>query len=180
MLRIVDITGPDINNGLGVRCTVWVAGCKHHCEGCHNAWTWKFDQGRDYTEKSEEILSQIREWLDKEYVKGLTLSGGDPLTQTPAALEELLELIKIVKEEYPDKDIWLYTGFTLKELEETKISIYKDILNYVDYVVEGRFILAKRDLSIAFRGSTNQRIMKKKETQSDDIKFSENFEEVDF
>ena len=81
MLRVLDITAPDINNGNGVRVTLWVSGCTHKCKGCHNSWTWNFNQGKNFEEDSDEILNKLSNWLSRDYVDGLTISGGDPLDQ---------------------------------------------------------------------------------------------------
>lgn len=146
-MRFWSISYPDLNNGLGCRATLWVAGCSHHCKGCHNKQTWSFKGGRLFTDKDKENLFNV---LDKEYIKGLTLSGGDPMDN----FEEILELVKEVKEKFPLKDIWLYTGYTLEEIRNNKSM--SEIIPYIDYLVDGRFEKDKRDLSLKFRGSTNQ------------------------
>ena len=89
MLRILDITAPDINNGNGVRVTLWVSGCTHKCKGCHNAWTWNYNQGKIFGKDSDEILNKLSNWLSRDYVDGLTISGGDPLDQDKNTLFEL-------------------------------------------------------------------------------------------
>lgn len=141
------ITYPDINNGLGCRVTLWVSGCTHHCKGCHNQCTWDFNSGKPFTEETKEKLINI---LKLPYIKGLTLSGGDPLD----SYCEVLRLTKFIKMVFPDKDIWLYTGYTMGEIQKNK----KEILEYVDYVVDGEFIEEKRDITLKFRGSTNQNL----------------------
>ena len=146
-MRFWSISYPDLNNGLGCRATLWVAGCSHHCKGCHNKQTWSFKSGRLFTDKDKENLFNV---LDKEYIKGLTLSGGDPMD----SFDEILELVKEVKEKFPLKDIWLYTGYTLEEIRNNKSM--SEIIPYIDYLVDGRFEKDKRDLSLKFRGSTNQ------------------------
>lgn len=151
-MRIHGITYPDINNGLGCRVTLWVSGCIHHCKGCHNKETWDFNSGRVFTKEDKETLFKL---LDKPYIKGLTLSGGDPL----CSYDDILSLVKEVKERYTDKDIWLYSGFTLDEIK----SNFKDILEYVDVIVDGVFIEELKDVSLKFRGSSNQNIWIKKE-----------------
>lgn len=150
-MNIRSITYPDICNGLGNRVTLWVSGCSHHCKGCHNKCTWGFETGRKFDNAEKERLFSI---LSLPYMKGLTLSGGDPIDN----YEGVLPLVKECKEKFPDKDIWLYTGYTLEQLSE----IGKDeILRYVDYVVDGEFVLEKRDITLAFRGSSNQNIWRK-------------------
>lgn len=160
MLRILDITAPDINNGNGLRVTLWVAGCKHHCKGCHNEWTWKFEQGRVYSDEKEKIKDELSKWLDKEYISGLTLSGGDPLCQDNDGLSELFDIIKWFREKYPQKTIWLYTGYTKEQIEKSDDYIKSQILNNVDVLVDGQYVKELRDIAhTPFRGSTNQRII---------------------
>ena len=118
MLRILDITAPDINNGNGIRVTLWVAGCNHQCKGCHNKLTWNFNQGKPFLENQDEILNKLSDWLSRDYVDGLTLSGGDPLCQDSNGLKEIQLLINWVRRNYPDKTIWLYTGYTKEEMLE--------------------------------------------------------------
>ena len=107
MLRILDITGPDINNGTGCRVTLWVAGCKHHCKGCHNQWTWNYNQGTIFKYNKRDIYLKLSALLDKDYIDGLTFSGGDPLCQDKECLIEILQIINWCKERYPAKNIWL-------------------------------------------------------------------------
>ena len=156
MLRILDITAPDINNGNGVRVTLWVSGCNHHCKGCHNAWTWKYDQGKDFIENSDEILNKLADWLKRDYVEGITFSGGDPLDQDSKALDSILDIIKWVRFNFPTKNIWLYTGYTYEELNKKQ----NEIVSNIDVLVDGPYIEEKRDIAhCPFRGSTNQRII---------------------
>ena len=157
MLRILDITAPDINNGNGIRVTLWVAGCKHHCKGCHNQWTWNFNQGKRFDENSDECLNKLSDWLSRDYVEGLTLSGGDPLCQDIAGLLQLKKLINWVRFNFPTKNIWLYTGYIYEELND----LQSEIANMCDVIVDGPFIEEKKDFSCPFRGSSNQRILYK-------------------
>ena len=149
-MRIHNITYPDVNNGLGCRVTLWISGCIHHCKGCHNPETWDFNSGREFTDKEKNKLFEM---LSKPYIKGLTLSGGDPL----CSYDDILELVKEVKEKYPEKDIWIYSGFTLEHIRDK----FKDILPYIDVIVDGKYIEELRDISLPFRGSTNQNIWEK-------------------
>lgn len=151
-MNIVDITHPDVNNGLGCRITVWVSGCVHHCKGCHNPETWDFKYGRAFTDDDKKKIFEV---LDKPYIKGITFSGGDPL----CSYTDVLSLAKEIKEKYPGKDIWVYTGFSFEHVREHM----SEILDYVDYIVDGKFKIEERDVSLAFRGSKNQRIWKKEE-----------------
>lgn len=152
MMKISGISHPDVNNGLGFRITVWVSGCIHHCKGCHNPETWDFNNGRDFTEEDKK---KVFELLDKPYIKGVTFSGGDPL----CSYKDVLGFAREIKEKYPDKDIWVFTGFSFEHVREHM----SEILTYVDYIVDGRFVEEERDVSLAFRGSKNQRIWKKEE-----------------
>jgi len=155
MLRILDITAPDINNGNGIRVTLWVAGCTHKCKGCHNSWTWNYEQGKVLSKEFNNICDKLGEWLKKDYVEGLTISGGDPLDQSNESLYELNSLLRWVKLNYPKKNIWLYTGYVYEELNK----VQKEVLEYVDVLVDGPFIEEKKSYMCPFRGSTNQRII---------------------
>lgn len=152
-MNIENITYPDVNNGLGCRVTLWVSGCVHKCKGCHNYKTWDFNSGRMFGNDEKQKLFQI---LNLPYIKGLTLSGGDPL----CSYEDILLLVKEVKTKYPSKDIWLYTGYTKEEIYSLGM---KNILQYIDVLVDGRFNIDELDRGIAFRGSRNQVIWKKDE-----------------
>ena len=157
MLRILDITAPDINNGNGIRITLWVAGCTHKCKGCHNAWTCDYNQGIKFIENKDAILNKLSNWLQRDYVDGITFSGGDPLDQDPLSLSELMQLIKWVRRNYPNKTIWLYTGYEYEKLNKYQ----KEIADNCDVIVDGPFIEEKKTFDCPFRGSLNQRIIKK-------------------
>ena len=171
MLRILDITAPDINNGNGIRVTLWVSGCKHHCKGCHNQWTWDFNQGKPLTDDKfgREVSDKLADWLSRDYVEGLTISGGDPLCQDEDGLYELNEIILWVHQEM-QKNVWIYTGYVyedlMKEIENNpntdRSKALRAILNSVDVLVDGPFIEEKKDFSCPFRGSSNQRIINMK------------------
>jgi anaerobic ribonucleoside-triphosphate reductase activating protein len=150
-MNYISVTYPDVNNGEGCRVTLWVAGCTHHCKGCHNPQSWNFKSGKLFTDNIKEELFNV---LNKSYVKGLTLSGGDPLD----SFDDVFKLVKEVKEVFKDKDIWLFSGYTLEEIKEKG---FGDILNYIDVLVDGEFKEELKDLTLAFRGSSNQRILKK-------------------
>lgn len=170
MLRILNITAPDINNGNGVRVTLWVSGCKHHCKGCHNQWTWDFNQGKPLTDDNvnREISDKLIDWLSRDYIEGLTISGGDPLCQDDEGLWEIMEIIVWVHEEL-NKNVWIYTGYVYEDLlEEIKKNPNSErskalsaILHNVDVLVDGPYKEELRDIAhTPFRGSTNQRIIK--------------------
>ena len=138
-------------DGEGVRCSLYLSGCKFHCEGCYNQATWNFRYGSPYTKELEE---RIMADLSQSYVQGLTLLGGEPFLNTGVALP----LVKRIRAELPEKDIWSWTGYTWEELlqeDETKL----DLLRNIDILVDGRFKLSKKNLLLQFRGSSNQRII---------------------
>lgn len=152
-MKYVSITTSDVNNGLGCRVTLWVSGCTHHCKQCHNRKTWSFNSGRQYNEKVEEVLFNE---IDRPYIKGLTLSGGDPLDSP----DGVLELLKHFRDRFGDtKDVWVYTGYTYEYCKEH----FPEILELSDILVDGMYDCTKRDTSLAFRGSSNQRIIDLKE-----------------
>ena len=152
-MRVVNITYPDVNNGLGFRVTLWVAGCNHHCRGCHNPETWKYKQGKSLRSVRKDLFSK----LDKSYISGLTVSGGDPLAQSKASLIELYFLLKRIRKKFPNKNIWIYSGYTYEEILQDKFK--KLVLSQCDVLVDGPYKYALRDLSLPFRGSSNQRII---------------------
>lgn len=169
MIRILDITSPDINNGNGIRVTLWVSGCKHHCKGCHNQWTWDFNQGKSLRDDkvNKEISDKLIDWLSRDYVEGLTISGGDPLCQDDEGLWEIMEIISWVHEEF-NKNVWVYTGYVYEDLlDEIKKNPNSErskalnaILHNVDVLVDGPYKEELRDIAhCPFRGSTNQRIL---------------------
>ena len=149
----------DIANGTGVRVTLFVSGCTNRCEGCFQPQTWDFCYGRPFTADTEvEIFAE----LDKSYVDGLTLLGGEPFE--PKNQPTLTALLQRVKERYPNKTVWCFTGFRLGEELLTEGSYSRteytdEMLSYIDILVDGRFRLEEKDISLQFRGSRNQRII---------------------
>lgn len=162
-MNYADIKKIDTANGEGVRVSVFVSGCTHHCEGCFNKCAWDFNYGNKFT--SEEI-NKVLEYLNHDYIKGLSLLGGEPLE--PCNQEGLLPLVKKVKEKFPDKDIWCYTGFDFEKDVVGRMSkenpTSNELIKYFDVVVDGKFELEKKDLKLRFRGSSNQRIINVPET----------------
>lgn len=148
----------DIANGDGVRVTLWCAGCSIHCHGCQNPDTWDFNAGAPLT---GEVVDKIITELQKPYVRGLTFSGGNPLE--PANEVDVLDLIRRVRQFAPTKDIWLYTGREL-DISDFQSGQYKTIITLCDYIVDGPYIESQRDITLAFRGSDNQRIIDVKKT----------------
>ena len=145
----------DIANGPGVRVSLFVSGCRNHCEGCFNPETWDFDYGEPFTQKTER---EIIEALRPSWIQGLSILGGEPTEEENAAV--LIPFLKRVRAVLPDKDIWLYSGYTYEALRD------KEILTLVDVLVDGPFLLEQKDAGLAFRGSRNQRIIDLREKES--------------
>ena len=141
-----------VSNGLGVRTVLWVSGCDVHCKSCHNQSTWDFNSGIPFT---EETMQELLYDLSKPYIKGLTLSGGHPLD--PHNAPKVLEIVKRVKMVFPNKDIWIYSGYVWENI--IKDETLKEILKYTDVLVDGAYVDELRDISLPFRGSSNQRII---------------------
>lgn len=154
-MRINGIEQCSMTNGVGLRTVLWVSGCEHKCKGCQNPCTWDPNSGEDFTSEKKELLYK---YLDNKYIKGITFSGGDPLH--PNNRGEVGKLILDIKANYPSKDIWLYTGYTWEEVKELNL----DYLRYIDVLVEGRFILNKRNVNLRWCGSSNQRVIDVKES----------------
>lgn len=146
-MKYFKITHPDINNGLGCRVTVWISGCRHACVNCHNQALWDFNKGKDW---NSTIESRIYEILSLPYMKGITFSGGDPLY----SYEEVMQLCGRIKEKFPDKDIWLYTGFTYEEVCDQ----FPKVFDCVDTLVTDPYIDELRDTTLPWVGSSNQRV----------------------
>lgn len=151
----------DTADGEGVRVSLFVSGCRNHCPGCFNQDTWDFDFGKEFTEVEE---NEILEGCNKEYISGLTILGGEPFEEENQTV--IVELIKKFKEKFPKKTLWMYTGYVLdKDLLPGQRKYVEDvtglILDSIDVLVDGPFILAERNLSLKFRGSNNQRILDK-------------------
>ncbi|MCW8995638.1 MAG: anaerobic ribonucleoside-triphosphate reductase-activating protein [Psychromonas sp.] len=139
----------DVLNGEGTRCTLFVSGCVHQCKGCYNQSTWSPDAGELFTEQlAEQIIKDLNDQRIKK--QGLTLSGGDPLH--PANLEQVLKLIKRVKSECDGKDIWMWTGYKLAELDQQQ----QEIVDLVDVLIDGKFIKELAEPNLRWRGSSNQ------------------------
>lgn len=148
----------DVANGPGVRVSLFVSGCSHHCKGCFNQEAWDYNYGNKFTEKEE---TEVMEALKPDYIKGLSLLGGEPLDIKNQ--EGLLPIVKKAKELYPDKPIWCYTGYlfdkqVMGEMAKTNETT-NELLKYIDYVVDGQFVESLKNPSLKFRGSSNQRII---------------------
>lgn len=173
-----NITYPDQNNGDGLRVVLWLSGCSHHCKGCQNPQTWDTNSGVPFDESAKE---EIFKELNKDYISGITLSGGDPLNE--ANLDGVLGLVNQIRLLFPQKTIWLYTGYRVHGIQEglfvltpnvitDKISDHKEIIDRVnddvkrsdiikkcDVLIDGRYIEEKRDITLKWRGSSNQRVI---------------------
>lgn len=155
-MNYAEIKTCDVANGPGVRVSLFVSGCTHHCEGCFNKETWDFNFGKPFT---DEVIDDIIEYMKPDYIKGITLLGGEPLEQTNQ--QGLLPLIRKIDQIYPEKDIWCFTGYDfekdvigrmMEEWDETK-----EFMSYIDVLVDGEFMIDKKDLNLVFKGSSNQR-----------------------
>lgn len=151
-----DIKQYDVANGPGVRVSLFVSGCTHHCKNCFNEVAWDFHYGNEFTDGE---MNRVLEYLAPDYVKGLTLLGGEPLEHTNQ--QGLLPLLKKVKERYPEKDIWCFTGYDfdrdvkgrmMKDWPETR-----ELFSYIDVLVDGPFVEAYKSVALRFKGSSNQR-----------------------
>ena len=162
-MNYCNIKNCDIADGPGVRVTLFVSGCTNHCKGCFQPETWDFDYGEPFTEETENTLIKL---LEPGYIAGLTLLGGDPFE--PSNQRSLLPFVKRVRETYPGKNIWAYTGFTFEELtrdgSHPRCEVTDELLGLVDVLVDGRFVEEKKNLRLRFRGSSNQRIIDLKAT----------------
>ena len=157
-MNYADIKRIDVANGLGVRVSLFVSGCSHHCKGCFNAETWDFRYGQLYTEETEkEILAA----LEPGYIQGFTLLGGEPFE--PENQVELVHLLQKVRETYPEKDIWCYSGYDFeKDMLTGNLGpweITEEMLSYIDVLVDGEFKLELKNPNLRFRGSENQRVI---------------------
>ncbi len=153
-----EIKNFDIANGEGVRVSLFVSGCTHHCKGCFNAETWDFAYGKPYTSETEDEIVHL---LKSEFVDGLSLLGGEPFE--PDNQRELVKLLRRVKSECPNKTVWCYTGYLFDEEllceSRARCEVTDEMLSMIDVLVDGEFMLEKKNISLAFRGSENQRII---------------------
>ena len=157
-MNYANIKDFDIANGPGIRISLFVSGCTHHCKGYFNKEAWDFDYGQPFT---QETIEQIIQMLKPAYVKGLTLLGGEPFE--PQNQGAIVELLRRVKAEYPQKSIWAFSGYLFdKDILSGRLGdweITKEYLSYLDVLVDGPFIESKKDLMLRFRGSSNQRLI---------------------
>ena len=157
-MHYCEIKNCDIANGEGVRVTLFVSGCTNHCEGCFQPETWNFDYGEEFTTVTQETLIKLSA---PTYINGLTLLGGDPFE--PDNQRALLPFVTAYKAAYPQKTIWAYSGFTYEQMHTedsyVRTEVTDKLLALCDVLVDGRFVLEQKDISLRFRGSRNQRLI---------------------
>lgn len=155
-MHYADIKKIDVANGPGVRVSLFVSGCNHHCKGCFNQEAWDFNYGKEFT---EDTINEILEYMKPDYIEGITLLGGEPFEYENQ--KELLKLVRRIKQEYPNKSIWSFTGFEFdKDIMDDMCNKYdetKELISYIDVMVDGKFDIDKKVLGLKFKGSTNQR-----------------------
>ncbi len=138
----------DISNGPGVRVSIFMQGCEFHCKNCFNPETWDFKKGKEFTDKT---IERVLELADKEYIQGLSILGGEPMH--PKNIDNTLKLVKVFKEKYPEKDIWVWSGFLFDNLKD------KEVLKYINVLVDGQYKDELHDFRLKYRGSSNQRVI---------------------
>jgi anaerobic ribonucleoside-triphosphate reductase activating protein len=162
-LNYATIKNCDIANGPGVRVSLFVSGCTHKCKGCFNEIAWDFDYGEPFT---QDTIDHILDLLEPSYVKGLTLLGGEPFE--PQNQGAVLELLRQMKKKYPDKTVWAFSGYLFdRDMLGGRIgegTVLQEYLSYLDVLVDGPFVESKKDLTLRFRGSSNQRIIDVKQS----------------
>ena len=165
-MHYADIKKVDIANGEGVRVSVFVSGCRHHCKGCFNQIAWDFKYGKEF---NDQTIDEIIKDMDHDYIEGLSLLGGEPLE--PENQEGLAKLVERVKEKYPNKNIWCYTGFDFekdvmgKMCKESQMA--QKLVSNLDVIVDGKFEETQMDKTLRFRGSRNQRIIDVQESMKE-------------
>lgn len=157
-MNYANIKTNDIANGPGIRVSLFVSGCTHRCKGCFNEVAWDFDYGEPFT---QDTIDFILEQMAQPYIKGLTLLGGEPFD--PKNQPAIVELLRQVKERYPEKSIWAFSGYLFdKDILSGRLGpweVTKEYLSYLDVLVDGPFVESKKDLTLRFRGSSNQRLI---------------------
>ena len=163
-MHVGEVMTADVANGEGMRVSVFVSGYRNHCKGCFQPQTWDFNYGREYTPEIEQF---IIDELSKSYYDGITILGGDPME--PENQEPVLQLLRRIKKELPDKNVWAYTGYVYdRDLvpggKRFVDGVTRELLESIDILIDGRFVEELKNLMLNFRGSGNQRIIKMKET----------------
>lgn len=162
-MNYANIKTYSIENGTGVRVSLFVSGCTHHCKDCFNEQAWDFEYGNPFTEDTENAVIEA---LAPDYMAGITLLGGEPME--PANQRGLLPLLKRIRKELPQKTVWAYTGYVYEDLLEggrAHCEVTEELLSLCDILVDGPFIVEKKNISLRFRGSENQRIIDLKATR---------------
>lgn len=158
MMNYAHIKSLDMADGVGCRTALFVSGCTHHCKGCFNEVAWSFDYGKPFTEEIQDVLMFES---NKSFIDGITILGGEPME--PQNQSALLPFLERFRRELPDKTIWIYSGYTWEQLHDVNARCYSDeteqILALIDVLVDGEFVLEKKDITLRFRGSSNQRII---------------------
>ena len=166
-MNYATIKSYDVANGPGVRVSLFVSGCTHHCKGCFNAEAWDFNYGKPFT---PEVEDQIMAYLEPWYIRGFSLLGGEPFE--PANQKALLPLMRRIREKYPEKTVWCYTGYDYeKDILAGRLGpweITRDLLSCIDILVDGEFHQEEKDLTLRFKGSRNQRIIDVKASRQAD------------
>lgn len=170
-MRYASIRDMDISNGEGLGVSLFVQGCSFHCKNCFNSETWDFNGGKEWT---EDVKNQFFKLIDKDYIERVTILGGEPLVDEN--VESVLKLVKEIREKFPNKKIWIYTGYKWKyiltpivtddfNLERDRIlEIRRNVLNYIDVLVDEKFEDDKKDLTLKWKGSSNQHVIDVKES----------------
>lgn len=157
-MKYAEIKTCDIANGPGVRVSLFVSGCTHHCKGCFNEIAWDFSYGEEFT---TQVMDRLIEALRPDYIRGLTLLGGEPMEYRNQL--GLLPFLRRVKKELPEKDIWCFSGYLFDTQIRDEMCVKweetREILSYLDVLVDGRFMEEYKDISLRFRGSSNQRLI---------------------
>ena len=153
-MRYATIRRQDIQNGPGIRTSIFVQGCAFHCRECFNSETWPFEGGKEFTQKEMNLLMELS---DKHFIVGLSVLGGEPLH--PYNIDTVIDICRTFKEKFKDKSIWLWSGYRYEEI------VNKDILDYIDVLIDGRFMYDLWDFKLMYRGSRNQRVIDVKKTK---------------
>lgn len=164
-VKYVDITYPDVNNGPGCRLTIWISGCDRNCEDCHNKWLQDYEQGEIFDSLAEQKIIDI--FNSHKYLRGITLSGGDPLQQNIFKIQNMLESIKNIKSKINREiDVWVYTGRTYERIPNMEINWLNKVC---DVMVDGPYDKNLRNIMLPFRGSSNQRLIDLKKSTKDKV-----------
>lgn len=151
-MRYNKIRKMDISNGEGIRVSLFVQGCEFHCKNCFNPETWNFEGGKEFT---SETLNTLMKLCDDDKIKGLSILGGEPMH--PNNRETVVDIMRAFKYRFPNKDIWMWTGYTLEKLLAENDDNVKSMLIYLDYMIDGQFVNEKKNLNLKWAGSDNQR-----------------------